>query len=320
MGWFNEMQRLSASPENAVRLQRVLVARSTSASLLPQVTDADADLPFARRPGRAVLAGRGAGAPAFRARSFVPLESRNHILLESEPAWRMFAELQPRVPQCRRGRLPAVAAAAPKTVRRTRSARASRPMDGTRIAYADDGERLPAGQGAELDDPPAIMTGRARSTATGSRMRRGSAGWCGPTCAASASPNGEPRKFDFEAMVGDLGAVIDDAADRAMRPARHRSRRGDRDRLCARGTRSGCASWCWSTASPPAGGCAATRRRLRWRESLAGDEPAPDRASAAACSARCSSRSISRRPTQELIDWHNELFADARTGAETCSR
>ena len=32
MGWFNEMQRRSASPENAVRLQRVLVEDRRSRS------------------------------------------------------------------------------------------------------------------------------------------------------------------------------------------------------------------------------------------------------------------------------------------------
>ena len=36
MGWFNEMQRLSASPENAVRLQRVLASIDVR-PLLPQV-------------------------------------------------------------------------------------------------------------------------------------------------------------------------------------------------------------------------------------------------------------------------------------------
>ena len=87
MGWFNEMQRLSASPENAVKLQRALAAdrRPRPAA---EGADADPDLPLARRPGGAV---RGQGeelAADIPGAAFVPLESENHILLENEPAWR----------------------------------------------------------------------------------------------------------------------------------------------------------------------------------------------------------------------------------------
>jgi pimeloyl-ACP methyl ester carboxylesterase len=44
----------------------------------------DQAVPFAQGE---VLAGAIPGA------AFVPLESRNHILLESEPAWRMFSDV-----------------------------------------------------------------------------------------------------------------------------------------------------------------------------------------------------------------------------------
>ena len=87
MGWFNEMQRLSASPENAVRLQRAL-ASDRCAAAAAAGADADADLPFARATRRCRsrrARSWPAGIPGAR---FVPLESRNHILLESEPAWR----------------------------------------------------------------------------------------------------------------------------------------------------------------------------------------------------------------------------------------
>jgi pimeloyl-ACP methyl ester carboxylesterase/AraC-like DNA-binding protein len=91
MGWFNEMQRLSASPENAVKLQRTL-SKFDVAELLPQLrtptlifhSREDQAVPFAQGE---VLAGAIPGA------AFVPLESRNHILLESEPAWRMFSDV-----------------------------------------------------------------------------------------------------------------------------------------------------------------------------------------------------------------------------------
>jgi pimeloyl-ACP methyl ester carboxylesterase/AraC-like DNA-binding protein len=88
MGWFNEMQRLSASPENAVRLQRVL-AQIDVRDLLGQVeiptlvlhSRNDQAVPFAQG---AELA---AGIPNAQ---FIPLESRNHILLADEPAWETF--------------------------------------------------------------------------------------------------------------------------------------------------------------------------------------------------------------------------------------
>ncbi|WP_051531759.1 alpha/beta fold hydrolase [Sphingomonas sp. URHD0057] len=91
MGWFNEMQRLSASPENAVRLQRALSLLDVC-ELLPQVRTPT--LVFHSREDQAVPFGQGevlaGGIPGA---AFVPLESRNHILLESEPAWRMFSDV-----------------------------------------------------------------------------------------------------------------------------------------------------------------------------------------------------------------------------------
>jgi len=86
--WFNELQRVSASPENAHRIARTfddLDAREPATRLeLPTlVLHATGDLrvPFAE--GR-LLASIIPGA------RFVPLEGRNHILLESEPAWPRF--------------------------------------------------------------------------------------------------------------------------------------------------------------------------------------------------------------------------------------
>ena len=91
MGWFNEMQRISASPENAVKLQRVLSKLDVIEMLADVKTPTlifhsreDQAVPFSQ--GEA-LAGKIPGA------AFVPLESRNHILLESEPAWRMFSDV-----------------------------------------------------------------------------------------------------------------------------------------------------------------------------------------------------------------------------------
>lgn len=91
--WFDDLQRMSTSTDNAVRMrhERALVDAS---ELLPQVRvptlvihsrDDDA-IPFEEG---LLLATRIAGA------RFVPLESRNHILLADEPAWgRFVAELR----------------------------------------------------------------------------------------------------------------------------------------------------------------------------------------------------------------------------------
>lgn len=91
--WFNELQRKTASPENA-------------ANLLRSVTSFDVDDWLAKvRVPTLVLHCRGnsvqpfeegrrmaAGIPGAR---FVPLEGRNHLMLEDEPAWtRFLSEVQ----------------------------------------------------------------------------------------------------------------------------------------------------------------------------------------------------------------------------------
>lgn len=87
---FNELQRESASPENAVRLGHAfgaidvtgLLPRVRVPTLVLHVRD-DAVVPFAQ--GRRL-------AMTIPGARFVPLEGRNHILLEHEPAWARFLE------------------------------------------------------------------------------------------------------------------------------------------------------------------------------------------------------------------------------------
>ena len=87
MSWFNELQRRSASPGNAVKLMRVLSAIDVR-QLLGQVRHptlvlharGDQAIPF--EEGEKMAEGMGA--------RFVPLDSNNHILLENEPAFRTF--------------------------------------------------------------------------------------------------------------------------------------------------------------------------------------------------------------------------------------
>ena len=88
MNWFNELERVSASPENAVRLWSEVgsidvVDRLASIAVPTLVfhSQNDARVPFEQ--GRLIAA----TIPGAR---FIPLESNNHILLETEPAWQVF--------------------------------------------------------------------------------------------------------------------------------------------------------------------------------------------------------------------------------------
>lgn len=88
--WFNELQRISTSPDDAVR-NRNANGNFDVSSLLPQVpvptlimhARDDAVVPFDQ--GRRLAA----GIPGAR---FVPLASRNHLILEDEPAFPRFLE------------------------------------------------------------------------------------------------------------------------------------------------------------------------------------------------------------------------------------
>jgi len=85
MQWFNELQRRSASPDNAVRLRRAVsefdvteLCAKVSVPTLVLHCRGDAVAPFDE--------GRRLAAMIPGAR-FVPLESNNHIVIETEPAW-----------------------------------------------------------------------------------------------------------------------------------------------------------------------------------------------------------------------------------------
>jgi len=84
MDWFNEMQRITASPENAVRLRDVsgnidvsdLLGQISVPTLVLHCRD-DSIVPF--ETGRRIAA-------MIPNASFVALEGRNHIILEDDPA------------------------------------------------------------------------------------------------------------------------------------------------------------------------------------------------------------------------------------------
>lgn len=86
--WFTDLQRMSTSPETVVELIKGFESIDIT-DLLQKVgcptlvlhARNDARIPFAE--GRMV-------ASSIVGAEFVPLESRNHILLEHEPAWKQF--------------------------------------------------------------------------------------------------------------------------------------------------------------------------------------------------------------------------------------
>jgi DNA-binding winged helix-turn-helix (wHTH) protein/pimeloyl-ACP methyl ester carboxylesterase len=85
MQWLNDLQRITTSPENAVRIVQA-TSNLDVTSLLPHVRVPtlvlhcrnDAAQPF--EEGRRIAA----GIPGAR---FVALEGQNHLVLESDPAW-----------------------------------------------------------------------------------------------------------------------------------------------------------------------------------------------------------------------------------------
>jgi pimeloyl-ACP methyl ester carboxylesterase len=88
--WFNELQRISASPADAAR-NLVANGEIDITTLLAQVKTPTL-VTHSRHESRVPFeAGRrmAAGIPGAR---FVPLESRNHLILESEPAFARFLD------------------------------------------------------------------------------------------------------------------------------------------------------------------------------------------------------------------------------------
>lgn len=90
MKWMNDLQRMTASPDNALRL-RAAAAEIDVRPLLPRIQAPT--LVMHARGDAAVEYERGlalaAGIPNAR---FVTLESDNHLLTEDEPAWPKFLD------------------------------------------------------------------------------------------------------------------------------------------------------------------------------------------------------------------------------------
>ena len=86
--WFNDFERVSATPENAAKIletafQIDVTAQAAALQVPTLICHArhDAMVPYEEGCALAEL------IPSAR---FVPLDSRNHVLVEDEPAWRQF--------------------------------------------------------------------------------------------------------------------------------------------------------------------------------------------------------------------------------------
>ena len=137
--WWNEMQKVSCSPANAVKLQRALSLIDVR-DLLPKVSvptlifhsKDDQVVPFAAGE---YLAKHIPGA------TFVPLEGDNHIILEKEAAWQHFTRVSREFLNSGDWE-----ASAPAIATRTRSEdefQTCNGPDGARIAYATNGSGFP---------------------------------------------------------------------------------------------------------------------------------------------------------------------------------
>jgi pimeloyl-ACP methyl ester carboxylesterase/AraC-like DNA-binding protein len=203
--WFNEVQRVSASPENAVKLQRVF-SKIDVRELLPAVTTPT--IVFHARGDQAIPFAAGEYMAAnIPGALFIPLNSDNHILLESDPAWPIFVRstreflskeaAQASLSKAITGRSP-----------RERIANCTS-ADGTRIAYAVAGEGFPLVKSpnwmtnVSLDRENPVYRHWIGECSRSNRFVRSDMRGFGMS-------EHSPRRFDFEAMVDDLAAVMDD--------------------------------------------------------------------------------------------------------------
>ena len=88
--WFNDLQRITTSPENAVRFRRVFSEIDVD-DLLPQVSVPTLVLHCRDEVAVPLEEGRRMATRIPDAR-FVVLEGRNHLIIEDEPAWPRFLE------------------------------------------------------------------------------------------------------------------------------------------------------------------------------------------------------------------------------------
>jgi len=205
MDWFNEMQRRSASPKNAVALQRML-GKLDVVHLLDQVRTPT--LIFHSRRDQAVPFAQGElMASRIRGATFVPQDSDNHIVLATEPAWQHFTDVTRAFLDDEPGDDSYAAPARPRVDDDIRDCRSK---DGTRIAYALCGEGFPLVKAPNwmtnigLDWTSPVYRHWVAEGARANRLLRFDMRGFGMS-------ERDPMAFDFESMVDDLACVVDDA-------------------------------------------------------------------------------------------------------------
>jgi pimeloyl-ACP methyl ester carboxylesterase/AraC-like DNA-binding protein len=201
--WFNDLQRMSASPENSVRIQRALsqldvrdlLDKVTTPTLVIHARD-DQVVPFNCAEE---LASKIPGA------RLLPLEGRNHILLKDEPAWPNFVEAVGDFLGSARG---ARRTAPTKEPPRQGSIHTCSSADGMQIAYATCGEGFPlvkapnAVTHLELDRSNPIYGHWIGELSRSNRLIRfdmrgfGMSQW-------------DPPEFSLDSHVADLAAVVE---------------------------------------------------------------------------------------------------------------
>lgn len=88
--WYNDLQRVSTSPENAARNMEA-TADVDVTGLLPKIAVPTLVM-HAREDVRVPFASGRSLAAAIPGARFVPLQSRNHLILDGEPAFARFVE------------------------------------------------------------------------------------------------------------------------------------------------------------------------------------------------------------------------------------
>jgi pimeloyl-ACP methyl ester carboxylesterase/DNA-binding CsgD family transcriptional regulator len=99
--WFLDMQRMTISPRNVVRLMRSL-DRIDISGLLPSIQSPTLVM-HARHDRRIPFAEGHLIANSIPNAEFVPLESKNHVLIEHQPAWRQFLDETARFVRANKG-------------------------------------------------------------------------------------------------------------------------------------------------------------------------------------------------------------------------
>ena len=86
--WFNDLQKITTSPQNAYRLSRIL-GEIDVRPLLKQIRAPTLVL-HCRGDTRVHFTEGQELAASIKGARFVPLQSNNHLLLAGEPAWPVF--------------------------------------------------------------------------------------------------------------------------------------------------------------------------------------------------------------------------------------